>query len=74
MGLFSSPEIAPDPTWPWPVTPPPYWSVQKCPVCDGKGYVPNGLTLSGDKCSLCDGKKAVLVNALGAVRKIREVE
>jgi hypothetical protein len=62
------------PTGPWqdvPFVAAPAWTVQRCPVCDAKGYVWSGLpTLTPDKCDFCNGKKAVLVSAYGTVQKI----
>jgi hypothetical protein len=51
--------------------PAPIWTLQRCPVCNAKGYVWSGLpTLTPDRCSFCDGKMAVLVSSLGSVRRV----
>lgn len=48
-----------------------YWTAQRCPVCEGKGRVPNNLTLEGDQCTTCGGKKLIVVSGTGEVRQVK---
>jgi hypothetical protein len=84
MGLFDNYtgdvlEGLREPQWKIPLemlTPPPTWTVQACPVCQGRGGVPAGFygptnDLSGEVCRGCQGKGMLRVSQVnGSVEPI----
>lgn len=66
------------PTYQPAINPTPLYTIQRCPVCEGRGNVPAGFysrmnvaTLtSSEQCQTCDGKGILKVGMLGTVEKI----
>lgn len=56
----------------------PYYTIQQCPICEGRGNVPNGFysRLGGGRstlnetCETCDGKGILKVSVMGTVEKV----
>lgn len=56
----------------------PFWTLQRCPVCEGRGHVQadfygqigSATNLSPEQCRSCDGRGMLRVSAMGSVEKL----
>jgi DnaJ-class molecular chaperone len=58
--------------------PAPSWTIQRCPVCEGRGNVPAGFydrlvvstAANAEQCHTCDGRGMLRVGVGGTVEKV----